>query len=105
MRIMPLGDRSRIREAENLSLADLEESTGTLRWDLFPVECGNMAPTAQTLKGWAVTLASPVSQLICDTGISTPLPSLSKRLSAGEIAWRSSPKQLSLVFQIHRFLF
>jgi transcriptional regulator with XRE-family HTH domain len=94
MRIMPLGDRLRIlREAKNLSLVDLEESTGTLRWDLLQIECGNMAPTAQTFQGWADALAIPVSQLI------------SKRLSAGEIAWRSSPKQLSLVFQIHRFLF
>jgi transcriptional regulator with XRE-family HTH domain len=106
MRIIPLGDRLRIlREAKNLLLVDLEESTGTSRWDLLQIECGNMAPTAQTLKGWAVALAIPVSQLICDKGISTPLSSLSKRLSTGEIAWRSSPKQLSLVFQIHRFLF
>ena len=106
MRIMPLGGRSQIlRETKNLSLVGLEESTGTLLWDLLQIKSGNMAPTAQALKGWAVALAIPVRQLICDKGTSTPLPSLSKRLSAGEIAWRSSPKQLSLVFQIHRFLF
>jgi hypothetical protein len=50
-----------------------------------------MRPTAQTLKGWAAALAIPVIEPICDKGLSTPLPNLTKRLNAGEIAWRSHP--------------
>lgn len=104
--MMSLGDRLRIlREARNVSLTDLVESSGISRRDLLQIECGNMEPTGKILEGWASALAIPLSHVLCDENLSVPLANLRNRLSAGEIAWRSSAKHLSLVFQTQRFLF
>jgi transcriptional regulator with XRE-family HTH domain len=105
MKIMSLGDRLRsLRKAKNVSLTGIGQSTSISREFLLQIEGGELKPTSQILEGWASSLAIPPSYAIGDKNLSTPLANLPDRLSASEIAWRSSANHLSLVFQTRRFL-
>ena len=106
---MILGDRLRIiREAKRLTQADIEQRAGLSQGYVSRVENGEMVPSAPMLEKWSQALGVPLNRLSYDFNELPELPNLPnlsnlpKRLSADDIVWSSSRKQLSLLCEFRR---
>lgn len=88
---MIIGDRLRaLREEKKLSQGDVEKRTGLLRCYISRVENGHTVPAIETLEKMARALEIPLYQLFYDGEESPPLPNISKRRTAPDLAWGSS---------------
>src|SRR5581483_11445920 len=101
--IMVIGRRLRtLREEKNLSQGDIEKRTGMFRCYISRVENGHTVPSFETLEKFARALEVPLYQLFYDGDEPPAIPRLTKRRSAGEMAWGSSGKDARLLEKFRR---
>src|SRR5713226_3112343 len=84
---MVIGTRLRkLREDRDLSQGDIEKRTGLLRCYISRVENGHTVPSIETLERLSTALEIPLYQLFYEGDEPPPLPNLSKRKTAEELA-------------------
>jgi transcriptional regulator with XRE-family HTH domain len=84
---MVIGTRLRkLRDERNLSQGDIEKRTGLLRCYISRVENGHTVPSLETLERLASAMEIPLFQLFYEGDEPPPLPNLSKRHTAEELA-------------------
>ncbi len=84
---MVIGTRLRkLREDRDLSQGDIEKRTGLLRCYISRVENGHTVPSIETLGRLSTALEIPLYQLFYEGDEPPPLPNLSKRKTAEELA-------------------
>ncbi len=84
---MVIGLRLRkLREDRDLSQGDIEKRTGLLRCYISRVENGHTVPSIETLERLSTALEIPLYQLFYEGDEPPPLPNLSKRKTAEELA-------------------
>jgi len=93
-----------IREAKTLPQGDIEKRSGLVRPCLSRIENGHIVPSIETLDKLARALEVPLYQLFYEGEEPPKLPSLPKRLRAGEIAWGSSGKDAILLTKFRKLL-
>ena len=77
---MIVGDRLKtLREAKDLSRADIEKRTGLLRCYVSRVENGHTVPSMETLEKFAGALEMPLFHLMYDGDKPLALPKSAKR--------------------------
>jgi transcriptional regulator with XRE-family HTH domain len=102
---MFIGDRIRaIREAKKLSQGDIEERSGLLRSYLSRVENGHTVPSVETLEKLARALEVPLYQLFYEGEQPPKFSHLAKRMTAAEIAYGTSPKEVRILGKFCRLL-
>ncbi len=102
---MFIGDRIRaIREAKKLSQGDIEERSGLLRSYLSRVENGHTVPSVETLEKLARALQVPLYQLFYEGEEPPKLSHLAKRITAEEIAYGTSAKEVRILAKFSRLL-
>jgi len=102
---MFIGDRLRaIREAKKLSQGDIEERSGLLRSYLSRVENGHTVPSVETLEKLARALQVPLYQLFYEGEEPPKLSHLAKRMSAEEIVYGTSAKEVRILGKFSRLL-
>ncbi len=102
---MFIGDRLRaIREAKKLSQGDIEERSGLLRSYLSRVENGHTVPSVETLEKLARALQVPLYQLFYEGEHPPKLSHLAKRMSAEEIVYGTSAKEVRILGKFSRLL-
>jgi transcriptional regulator with XRE-family HTH domain len=84
---MVIGTRLRkLREDRDFSQGDIEKRTGLLRCYISRVENAHTVPSIETLERLATALEIPLYQLFYEGDEPPPLPNLSKRKTAEELA-------------------
>ncbi len=84
---MVIGTRLRkLREDRDFSQGDIEKRTGLLRCYISRVENGHTVPSIETLERLSTALEIPLYQLFYEGDEPPPLPNLSKRKTAEELA-------------------
>src|SRR5207244_13509052 len=102
---MLIGDRLRaIREAKKLSQGDIEERSGLRRAYISRVERGHTVPSVETLEKLARALEVPLYQLFYEGEKPPKLPKLPKRVTAEEIVWGRSKKEVRILEKFRRLL-
>src|SRR5512135_1052433 len=102
---MIIGDRLRIlREQKKFSQGEIEKRTGLLRCYISRVENGHTVPAVETLEKFARALEVPMYELFYDGEEPPNLPNLSKRKTAGELAWGGSGKDARVLAKFRRLL-
>ncbi len=102
---MIVGDRLRtMREQKKLSQGDIEKRTGLRRCYISRVENGRTIPSVETLEKMARAFEVPLYQLFYEGEEPPKLPNLTKRGTAGKIAWGRSRKQARWLARLLRFL-
>ena len=102
---MIIGVRLReLREGKRLSQGDIEKKTGLLRCYVSRVENGHTVPAVETLEKFARALEVPMYQLFYEGDEPPKLPNLSKRKTAGEMAWGDSGKDGRTLAKFRRLL-
>ena len=76
----------KLREDRDLSQGDIEKRTGLLRCYISRVENGHTVPSIETLERLSTALEIPLYQLFYEGDEPPPLPNLSKRKTAEELA-------------------
>jgi transcriptional regulator with XRE-family HTH domain len=102
---MIIGDRLRaLREEKKFSQGEIEKRTGLLRCYISRVENGHTVPAVETLEKFARALEVPMYQLFYDGEEPPKLSHLSKRTTAGEMAWGGSGKDARVLAKFRRLL-
>ena len=102
---MIIGERLRaLREEKKFSQGEIEKRTGLLRCYISRVENGHTVPAVETLEKFARALEVPMYELFYDGEEPPKLPNLSKRKSAGELAWGNSGKDARVLAKFRRLL-
>ncbi len=102
---MFIGDRIRaMREAKKLSQGDIQKRTGLLRPYLSRIENGHTVPSIETLEKLARALEVPLYQLFYEGEEPPKLPHLAKRMTAEEIAYGTSAKEVRILGKFSRLL-
>lgn len=103
---MVIGKRLRkLREDKTLSQGDIEKRTGLLRCYISRVENGHTVPSLETLERLAAALEVPLFQLFYEGDGPPPLPNLSTRESAEELATsEASDKEVRFFEKVKRVL-
>jgi transcriptional regulator with XRE-family HTH domain len=100
---MLIGDRLKtLREAKNLSQADIEERTGLLRCYTSRVENGHTVPSLETLEKYARALELPMYHLMYDGDGPPVLVKTGKPNKAGK--WESSRSGGALMRKLNPLL-
>jgi len=90
---MQIGQKLReLRQAKNLSQADMQQRTGLLRCYTSRVECGYTVPTIETLEKYARALESPLYKFFGEGEEPPRRPKLPPTKRAERI-WGASGKQ------------
>ena len=102
---MIIGERLRaLREEKKFSQGEIEKRTGLLRCYISRVENGHTVPAVETLEKFARALEVPMYELFYDGEEPPKLPNLSKRKTAGELAWGGSGKDARVLAKFRRLL-
>ncbi len=102
---MIIGDRLRVlREQKRFSQGEIEKRTGLLRCYISRVENGHTVPAVETLEKFARALEVPLYQLFYDGEEPPKLPNLSKRRTAGALAWGDSGKDARTLAKFRQLL-
>ncbi len=103
---MVIGARLRkLREEKKLSQGDIEERTGLLRCYISRVENGHTIPSIETLERLSSALDIPLFQLFYEGDEPPPLPNLSRRKSAEELALdEESQRELRFFEKVRRLM-
>jgi transcriptional regulator with XRE-family HTH domain len=103
---MVIGIRlKKLREEKHLSQGDIENWTGLHRCYISRVENGHTVPSLETLKRFAAALEVPLYQLFSEGEQPPPLPNLSKRRTAQELALDAEQKKdLHFLQKVKRLL-
>jgi transcriptional regulator with XRE-family HTH domain len=102
---MIIGDRLRVlREQKRFSQGEIEKRTGLLRCYISRVENGHTVPAVETLEKFARALEVPLYQLFYDGEEPPKLPILSKRRSAGTLAWGDTGKDARTLAKFRQLL-
>jgi len=100
---MLIGQRLRdIREAKNLSQADIERATGLVRTYISRVENGHTVPSIETLEKWSRALRMPLYQVLYE-GEEPPKP-LKLPSKVEEKLWGSSRREARELDRLRRYL-
>ena len=83
-----------IREAMNLSAEEVELRAGLTRSYLSDLENGQVVPSLAVLEKIATALEVPLAKLFYDGDGVPPLPNLSRRKTADDIAGAPNPRRL-----------
>lgn len=103
---MVIGTRLRkLREQKDFSQGDIEKRTGCLRCYISRVENGHTVPSIETLEKFSAALEIPLYQLFYEGDEPPPLPNLSKRKTAEELALdEEAEKEMRFFEKVKRLL-
>ena len=93
-----------LREAKNLSQADIEKRSGLLRPYLSRVENGHTIPSVETLEKLARALEVPLYQIFYDGEAPPSLPKFLRQRTSGKIEWGSTGKDARYLAKLVRAL-
>jgi transcriptional regulator with XRE-family HTH domain len=97
---MVIGRRLRnLREEKNLSQGDIEKRAGLLRCYISRVENGHTVPSLETLERLAAALEVPLYQLFYEGDEPPPLPNLSARQNAEDLALNEEAEKENRFFE------
>jgi len=97
---MVIGRRLRkLREEKTLSQGDIEKRTGLLRCYISRVENGHTVPSLETLERLAAALEVPLYQLFYEGEEPPPLPNLSARQTAEDLALNEEAEKENRFFE------
>jgi len=100
---MLIGQRLRdIREAKNLSQADIEWTAGLFRTYISRAENGHTVPSIEILEKWARALRMPLYQVLYE-GEEPPKP-LKLPSKVEEKLWRNSVREARELERLRRYL-
>jgi transcriptional regulator with XRE-family HTH domain len=103
--MMMIGQRLKaLREEKNWSQGEIETRTGLLRCYVSRVENGHTVPSIETIEKFARALEVPMYQLFYDGEKPPTLSKISKRKSAGDIAWGTTGKEARLIEKFRHLL-
>lgn len=102
---MIIGDRLRVlREQKKFSQGEIEKRTGLLRCYISRVENGHTVPAVETLEKFARALEVPLYQLFYDGDEPPKVSLMTKRKSAGALAWGDSGKDARTMAKFRQLL-
>lgn len=100
---MLIGQRLKeIREAKNLSQADIADATGFVRSYISRIEHGRSVPSVETLEIWAHALGMPLYQLMSE-GEEPPKPLKLSRQN-DETLWGNSGREAAELNRLRQSL-
>src|SRR5713226_9398743 len=93
-----------LREAKNLSQADIERRSGLVRPYLSRIENGHTIPSLATLEKLARALEVPLYQMFYEGEKPPELPPLRKRKAGERSLWGSSGKEARYLHKLRGLL-